>query len=173
MADRDRDPKIGFRLADSVEELDDLEPLWGALQEQHERITPDLGERTPKRERAESWRFRRSKYERWLGDPDTFFLIAALEGEPVGYAFVTIGPGHASWETGARMAVLETLSVLGEHRGEGIGSSLLDAFWARLAELGVEEMSVTTTLTNFDAQRFYESQGFSRRFAVYFATRGQ
>lgn len=48
-----------LRHADSVEELDVLEPLWGALQEHHEGITPSLGEGTPKRGAAESWRFRR------------------------------------------------------------------------------------------------------------------
>ena len=29
-------------------------------------------------------------------------------------------------------------------------------------------MAITTTVTNVDAQRFYERQGFSQRFAVYY-----
>ena len=29
-------------------------------------------------------------------------------------------------------------------------------------------MAITTTITNVDAQRFYERQGFSQRFAVYY-----
>ena len=66
------------------------------------------------------------------------------------------------------MAELETLSVLASQRGKGIGASLLEAVWQRLAELGVEEMAITTTITNENAQRFYERHGFSQRFAVYY-----
>ncbi len=48
---------------------------------------------------------------------------------PVGYAFVTVGPGYASWATGDRLAELETLSVLPEHRGSGLGAALLDTVY--------------------------------------------
>jgi RimJ/RimL family protein N-acetyltransferase len=162
------DREVSLRHANTVEELAALEPVWNALQTHHSEITPDLGPHTPKRALPEAWRIRRSKYERWLGDPDTFFVIVEADGGPVGYAFVTIGPPYAGWATGERLAELETLSVLPEHRGEGIGATLLDAVWARLAELGVEDMAITTTVTNVDAQRFYERHGFAQRFAVYY-----
>ena len=126
-------------------DLDLVEPLWNALQAHHTAISPDLGDDTPSREPGDAWRIRRSKYERWLQDPDTFFVLIEIAGEPAGYAFVTVGPGYASWQTGQRLAELETLSVLPEHRGDGVGSALLDAVWARLAELGVEDMAITTT----------------------------
>jgi N-acetyltransferase len=157
-----------LRYADSVDELAVLEPLWNALQAHHSEITPDLGPHTPKREMTDAWPIRRSKYERWLDDPDAFFVVAELGGEPVGYAFVTVGPPYASWQTGERLAELETLSVLPEQRGKGVGATLIDATWERLAELSVEDMQITTTVTNVDAQRFYERRGFSRRFAVYY-----
>jgi RimJ/RimL family protein N-acetyltransferase len=162
------DTGLALRYADSVEELDTLEPIWNALQAHHVEITPDLGSRTPKRTLPDAWRIRRSKYERWLNRPDTFFVVAESNGEPVGYAFVTIGLPYAGWETGDRLAELETLSVLAERRGEGIGAALIDTAWKRLAELDVEDMAITTTVTNVDAQRFYERQGFSKRFAVYY-----
>jgi len=163
-------PDIGvsLRYADTADELDLLEPVWNALQAHHVEITPNLGGRTPKRSLAEAWRIRRSKYERWLGDPDTFFVMAESDGEQVGYAFVTIGLPYAGWATGDRLAELETLSVVAGRRGEGIGAALIDAVWKRLAEIGVEDMAITTTVTNADAQRFYERQGFSRRFSVYY-----
>jgi RimJ/RimL family protein N-acetyltransferase len=159
---------LALRCADSVEELDTLKPIWDALQTHHAEITPDLGSRTPKRTLPDAWRIRRSKYERWLDAPDTFFVVAESNGEAVGYAFVTIGLPYAGWATGDRLAELETLSVLAERRGEGIGAALIDAAWKRLAELGVEDMAITTTVTNVDAQRFYERHGFSKRFAVYY-----
>jgi ribosomal-protein-serine acetyltransferase len=161
---------LSLRYANSVEELAALEPVWNALQTHHSEITPDLGPHTPKRTLPNAWRIRRSKYERWLGDPDTFFVIATANGEPVGYAFVTIGPPYAGWDTGDRLAELETLSVLADRRSERIGAALLDAVWKRLAELDVEDMAITTTTTNRGAQRFYERQGFGSRFAVYYGT---
>jgi ribosomal protein S18 acetylase RimI-like enzyme len=160
--------EIALRFADTVAELDALEPLWHALQAHHSRITPVLAGGTPKRDAADAWRMRRAKYKRWLGDPDTFFVVAEAGGEPVGYAFVTVGPGYASWSTGERIAELETLSVLPERRSGGVGAALVDAAWDRLAQLGVEGMAITTTKTNVGAQRFYERQGFEQGFVVYY-----
>jgi GNAT superfamily N-acetyltransferase len=162
---------ITLRYANNVEELDAVEPLWNALQEHHVRITPELGPHTPKRELADAWRIRRSKYVRWLEDPETFFVIAEDRSRPVGYAFVTVGPGYASWATGERAGVLETLSVLPEHRGGGVGASLIDAAWSRLGDLGIDDMAITTTRTNVDSHRFYEREGFSQVFVVYHGKR--
>jgi ribosomal protein S18 acetylase RimI-like enzyme len=157
-----------LRYCDTAAELDQLEPLWNALQEHHAQITPALGGRAAKRPTPEAWRIRRSKYERWLRDPDTFFIVAGSAGAPAGYAFVTVGMPYASWDAGERLAELETLSVLSERRGAGIGAALLEAAWARLEEIGVEDMQITTTVTNLDAQRFYERHGFRRGFVVYY-----
>lgn len=163
------DSNITMRYADSVEEVDVLEPLWGALQDHHAEVDPVLAGKAPKRDAGDAWRMRRSKYERWLGDPETFFVLAEDEGRPVGYAFVTVGPGYASWRTGERLAELETLSVLPEHRGSGVGEMLLEAVWRRLADLGIEDLAVTTVTTNVGARRFYERQGFGESFVVYYA----
>jgi ribosomal protein S18 acetylase RimI-like enzyme len=91
----------------------------------------------------------------------------------VGYAFVTIGPGYASWDTGDRLAELETLSVLPWHRGDGIGSALLDVVWARLSESGVRDLVITTAETNIDSRRFYERHGFKSSFVIYYGTQPQ
>jgi GNAT superfamily N-acetyltransferase len=165
------DPAMRLRYADSVEELDAVEPLWNALQEHHGQITPELDPQTPKRELGEAWRVRRSKYVRWLEDPETFFVIAEDGSGPIGYAFVTVGPGYASWVTGERAGELETLSVLPDRRGGGVGAALIEAVWERLDRLGVEDMAITTTKTNVDAHRFYERQGFSQGFVVYHGKR--
>jgi GNAT superfamily N-acetyltransferase len=163
------DPEL--RYADSVAELDALEPLWNALQEHHSRITPELAAGTPRRTAAEAWERRRAKYERWLAQPDSFYVVAGRATEPLGYAFVTVGPGYASWATGERLAELETLSVLPTARGAGVGAALLDAVWEHLAGLGVEDMAITTTTTNVDSHRFYERHGFEQRFVVYYGRR--
>jgi GNAT superfamily N-acetyltransferase len=160
-----------LRYLDSVENLDLVEPMWNALQEHHVQITPELDPQTPKRELGDAWRVRRAKYVHWLEDPETFVVIAEDESGPIGYAFVTVGPGYASWQTGERAGVLETLSVLPDRRSGGVGAALLEAAWNRLGELGVDDMAITTTKTNVDSHRFYERQGFNQGFVVYHGTR--
>lgn len=165
------DTAITLRYTNSVDEIDAVEPLWNALQKHHGEITPQLDPRTPKRELADAWRMRRSKYVRWREDSDTFFVIAEDETGPIGYAFVTVGPGYASWRTGERAGVLETLSVLPDRRGEGVGEALIEAAWSRLDQLGIDDMAITTTKTNVDAHRFYERLGFSQGFVIYHGRR--
>ena len=162
--------EITIRCSASAQELDLLEPLWGALQEHHATVLPALGDQTPPRSHADSWLRRRERYERWLADVDTFVLIAEGPDGPVGYAFVTIGAGYAGWRTG-RVAELQTLSVLAQCRGEDIGGRLLDEVWSKLDERGVNEMAITTALTNLDSHRFYERHGFQRSFLIYYGKR--
>ncbi len=160
-----------LRCTNNAEELDALEPLWNALQEHHSEVLPALGGQTPPRALGDAWDRRRSKYVRWLDDSETFFVVAEEDDKPVGYAFVTIGPGYAGWATG-RLAELETLSVLPEHRKSRIGSQLLNAVWSKLAERCIDEMAITTALTNVDSQRFYERHGFQQGFVTYYGKRG-
>lgn len=160
-----RDSQHTIRLL-PVEELDELAPLWGALQDHYASITPLLGHALA-RDPAASWRNRREKYARWLTDPNAFVLIAEDAGGPIGYAFVTVGPGYASWCTGDKMGTLQSLSVLPELRGSGIGSELLDAVEAELRSRGVGDFEITTATTNADAQRLYERRGYTRGFVVY------
>lgn len=148
-------------------ELDLLAPLWIALQEHHARITPSLAHAT-KRDAADSWRRRRRKYERWLDEPGAFAAVAERDGDLVGYAFVTVGPGFASWASGEQLAELQTLSVAPEARGERIGTLLLELVVRRLAAAGVEELKVTSTVANEGAHRFYERRGLERAFVVFF-----
>jgi ribosomal protein S18 acetylase RimI-like enzyme len=162
--------KTTVRCAENADELDALEPLWNALQEHHSEVLPALGGQTRPRPLTESWIRRRTKYEGWLDNPESFFIVAEEGQKPVGYAFVTIGPGYAGWSTG-RLAELETLSVLPEHRGARIGGQLLDAVWSRLAERGVEEMAITTAIANVDSHRFYERHGFQQGFVIYYGKR--
>ncbi len=163
--------EITLRYADDADRLEAVEPLWNALQEHHSSLVPNLGGSAPKRELADSWRRRRAKYERWLKDPATFFVIAQDGDHPIGYAFVTVGSGYAAWQTGERLAELETLSVLPECRGDGVGAALLESVWQRLAEMGVEDLAITAAKTNVDSHRFYERHGFIQGFVVYYGKR--
>jgi GNAT superfamily N-acetyltransferase len=61
---------------------------------------------------------------------------------------------------GTRVAVLESMRVVPEARGRGVGGRLVAAFfdWAR--ECGAVRASVTAYTANEGAQRFYARHGF-------------
>lgn len=163
---------ITLRFTSSADELPRLEPIWNALQAHHSEITPDLGG-VSNRDLADAWRKRRAKYEGWLEEPDTFFVVAEGPDGPVGYAFVTVGPGYASWQTGERLAELQTLSVLPGLRGEGVGTVLLEAVLDRLAQMDLPDLAVASTRTNVDAHRFYERHGFTQHFVIHYRRDGR
>ncbi len=162
---------IVLHYMETSEALAVLEPLWNALQGHHSSVLPSLGGEAPSRPSEEAWRLRRAQYERWLQEPDTFFVLAEAAGEAAGYAFITTGPGLSTWTTGETVAGLQTLSVLPEYRGNGLGGLLLDGVWRRLGDHGIEEMLITTAVTNVDAHRFYEKHGLGRGFVVYYGRR--
>jgi len=164
------EPQLTLRYCDNADELDALEPLWNALQQHHAEVLPTLGSKTPPRETTGAWERRRAKYEHWLEDPETFFVAAEDGGGLIGYAFVTVSAGFAAWATG-RLANLETLSVLPQYRRRDVGAKLLGAAWSKLADNGIDEMAITTAITNVDSHRFYERHGFEQAFVVYYGKR--
>jgi GNAT superfamily N-acetyltransferase len=145
---------------EGAEALDELEPLWLALREHHGAAAPELG---PLRALEESWAQRRAQYADWLTGPDAFVLIARRDdGRAVGYALVVLRPaGGPTWTgRGLRLADVETLSVMPEARGAGLGRQLLDAVAEHARTLGVEEVELTVIAQNADARRFYAREGF-------------
>jgi ribosomal protein S18 acetylase RimI-like enzyme len=139
------------------ERIPDLQPLWRSLHEHHMAVAqPSHAEG---RSGDESWARRRRSYERWLAEPGAFALIAQRAGRPVGYAVVRLVEGSQSWGTADRIAELETLALLPDARGSGIGTRLMDAVSDQLAELGIRDLSVAVAAGNEDALRFYERRG--------------
>jgi GNAT superfamily N-acetyltransferase len=136
----------------------EVEPLWRALYEHHSEISPGM---SGVRAFEETWSRRRRQYEEWLAGDDAALLLAEKDGRAVGYAAVTVGPGPATWDIGERVAELETLAVLADERGGGVGAALLDAAreWARAR--GAEAIGVGFAHTNEGARRFYEREGFA------------
>lgn len=141
--------------------LDGLAPLWQALYDQHNELTPHLTDRS--RPFSDAWESRRDAEKRWLAaEPDSFVLAARRDEAYVGYAFVRVrsGAGFAeSWSFSDPIGDLVTLVVLPESRGQGIGSALLDAVEAKLHALGVEDLVITVVTTNGKAARLYERRG--------------
>ena len=65
-----------------------------------------------------------------------------------------------TWETGERVAEIESLSVAPAARGAGIGSALLDRIDAELEAEGVRDVLIGALVTNAGAIRLYERRGF-------------
>jgi ribosomal protein S18 acetylase RimI-like enzyme len=151
-----------------AERLADLQPLWESLSEHHAAVAPELQALGPLRSSADSWAVRRDLYVRLLAEPDAFVLLAETgitpvgdtgptgSPTPVGYALVHMRGPEETWASGDRVAELETLTVLPEHRGQGIGRALVEAAYGELRRLGVGQLSVGVLTANADAIRFYE-----------------
>jgi len=102
-----------------VEALPQIEPLTRSLHEHHRTVDPDIPG-VPLRDTDEWWAVRRERYRAWLGEPDTFLLIADDEGLGVGYALVTFHDRDDSNTTGGRFAELQSLVVSPDRRGGGL-----------------------------------------------------
>ena len=138
-----------------LSDLDTLEPLvatlFGHLRELANPV-PQVGFRSE----DEAWRRRRDYYAECLRDPRSFALLASSDGHAVGYAFVRMDDPLDGWDSDGPLAELESLAVLAEHRGRGIGTALMEAVHERLREQEVRTMLIGVIRTNQDAVRFYE-----------------
>ena len=152
-------PRVSIVRA-GAERIDDLAPLWMALQEHHAAVAPTLAGLDARSPEC-SWRFRREKYAAALADPDAFLLVAERSGDPVGYALVTIGESPAGWTYGERLGNVETVSVRPDAQGRGIGTRLMNAVEDELSRLGIAEFRVLVIAANDDALRFYEHRGLT------------
>jgi GNAT superfamily N-acetyltransferase len=143
--------------------VEQLRPLWLAMKNHHGEITPEWG---PVRSDEDSWARRREDYVKWLQEPDAFCLIArAPDGTALGYALVTVNEGSPSWPIG-RFGYIESISVLPEARGAGIGGALLSGVEDHRATLDVEHVELTVVAANAGARRFYEREGYAEAFVT-------
>ena len=138
--------------------LAQIQPFWQSLHDHHVAIAPFKGE---PRTHAESWRRRRAEYEGWLAEPEAFFLLASVQGQPAGYAFVHFVERHsATWQSVPAEAELETLAVLPAFRSSGVGRALVDRVRAEALRQGVTTLSLIVIASNEGAINFYQAQGF-------------
>jgi ribosomal protein S18 acetylase RimI-like enzyme len=150
-----------IRVGDDAD-LDAVAPLWIAVHHQHTQTMPELA---PYVGDDETWRVRRALYEELLAKPDTLLLMVVVDDRAVGYALAHVLDRDDTWipdtwVTGPRIGEIESLSVLPELRGSGIGSELLDRLEAHLRERGVEDLILGALAGNVDAIRLYERRGY-------------
>jgi ribosomal protein S18 acetylase RimI-like enzyme len=146
----------------SAADLNLIGSLWVAVHHRHAETMPELA---PYVSDDETWRVRRMLYEELLAKADTLLLLAFVDDAAVGYGLAHVMPVDDTWipdtwVTGQRIGEIESLSVLPEYRGSGLGSELLRRLEEHLHERGVDDLILGALAGNRDAIRLYERRGY-------------
>jgi ribosomal protein S18 acetylase RimI-like enzyme len=91
--------------------------------------------------------------------------VAERAGDRVGFVMVHTETGF--YETDATRGVVDNLYVDPEHRGDGVGSALLDWGEARLREEDADVLAVEALWANEGARRLYERRGYDPHRVTY------
>lgn len=114
----------------------------------------------PVRSPEDAWRARLNKYLVWIKQPGSFAVGAHFQGELVGYAFGRLDDGWAGWAMSAKVGRIETLAVLENMRGHGVGKLLLEESKRRFKASGASVVMLSVIAYNTRAIEFYEREGF-------------
>jgi ribosomal-protein-alanine N-acetyltransferase len=117
-------------------------------------------------EQSFSQPWRRSSFERLIGEPGAVACVAVTDrGRVIGYGVLLAAADEGE---------VITLAVEPDVRGQGIGARLLDELLERGAQLGVARVFLDVRSSNAPAQALYASRGFremGRRTDYYAAPR--
>ncbi|GAA1551051.1 GNAT family N-acetyltransferase [Dactylosporangium maewongense] len=91
-------------------------------------------------------------------DPRNELVVADDGGEIVAALQVTYIPGLG--RHGAERALVESVRVRADRRGQGLGAELMTWVVTRAGERGCALVQLTTDKRRADARRFYERLGF-------------
>lgn len=90
-------------------------------------------------------------------------FVARVDGVCLGYALVCERVRQENaFRHASRSLVVDQMAVSKPHRGQGIGTLLLDRVRAEAAQRGVQRVELSMYRDNDGARRFYEAQGFVR-----------
>jgi ribosomal protein S18 acetylase RimI-like enzyme len=96
-----------------------------------------------------------------LEDPDVAVLVADDSGAVIGYAYAA-AEGYDYMALRGPAGVLHDIIVDPEHRGRGVGRSLLEAALEFFRSRGAPRVVLSTAERNEAAQRLFASAGFRR-----------
>ena len=93
------------------------------------------------------------------GDAGGIWLIE-LAGSTIGYIALCFG---YSIELGGRDAFIDELFILEEHRGRGVGKTVLEEIQSKARERKVKALHLEVERSNDRARKLYRSLGFASR----------
>ncbi|MGD9968828.1 MAG: GNAT family N-acetyltransferase [Sulfuricurvum sp.] len=141
-----KEAPITYRTA-SLEDIPSLCHLLDQLFSQETEFTPDSTHQTQG--------LKKIIENEQIGE----IYIASKDNEIVGMVNLLY---TVSTALGERVALLEDMVVDEKHRGEDIGSSLLEYVLTCSKEKGIKRITLLTDADNLSAHRFYEGMGFSK-----------
>jgi ribosomal protein S18 acetylase RimI-like enzyme len=97
--------------------------------------------------------------ERELGDPDSSFFLARVDGDVAGYLKINRGAAQTELREDAGLEI-ESLYVLREFQGRRIGQLLFDRALDEARTAGAEYVWLGVWERNEMARRFWAKQGF-------------
>jgi len=132
----------------------ELQPLWEALFDHHESVG---AAGIPTIPREESWPLRLAHYLRIFSEHPwaRVWLVRADDARPIGYALA-----FGTQLDFRPAAVLESLSLLPEARGTGIGGELMRHFAEHAVERGAELGIIDVMGGNLRARELYLRSGY-------------
>ena len=93
-------------------------------------------------------------------------LVARTDGGGLA-GFVNVGLEEAGLQSDAVRGMIHNVYVAPEERGAGVGSALLEAAEAKLAERGADVVAIEALAENAGARRLYERRGYSPHRVAY------
>ena len=96
-----------------------------------------------------------------LDAPDVIVLVATRDDRVMGYTYAGV-EGYDWMALRGPAAVVYDLVVDPEHRGRGVGLTLLEATIAALRARGARQVVLSTAERNESAQRLFARAGFRR-----------
>ncbi|MDO5696601.1 MAG: GNAT family N-acetyltransferase [Dermatophilus congolensis] len=159
-----------------VRDISRVKPLWKQMVNDYASIS---GRVWRVLEPSEAWQRRLQEYLSWINEASGVIFIATQQapaastdaGEPadpaepeekvVGYAALRFVTSGSTFDTGETHGELESLVVLPEARGEGIGYALMMACRKELQRREIDHWSMSTLADNDAALALARKAGFS------------
>ena len=150
-----------------VRDISRVKPLWKQMVTDYAAISGGVWTVL---EPNEAWQRRMQEYLSWINDASGVILIATSrapgpDGESVesvvGYASLRFVSSGSTFDTGETHGELESLVVLPEYRGQGIGYALMSACSKELARREIHHWSMSTLADNKAALALARKAGFA------------
>jgi ribosomal protein S18 acetylase RimI-like enzyme len=110
------------------------------------------------------------KITKSIRQENNIYLLALLDGEPAGFAKIKKSSLNEHIESIGQME-LQKIYVLQEYHGKGIGTALMKEVKKVAKDIHPDYIWLDTHISNENAIRFYEKNGF-RKVGKYFFTIG-